>query len=46
MWSNNRESPSLSRIDRFYVSLEWEAKFLDLSQKRMHRLCSDHFPLR
>jgi hypothetical protein len=30
MWSNNRDSPSWSRIDRFLVSLEWEAKFPNL----------------
>jgi hypothetical protein len=26
-WSNNWESPSWSRIDRFLVSLAWEAQF-------------------
>jgi hypothetical protein len=43
-WSNNW-SPSWSKIDMFLVSSEWEAKFYDLSQKRLHRLCSDHFPI-
>jgi hypothetical protein len=41
-WSN---SVSWSRIDRFLVSPEWEAKFPGLFQKRMNRLCSDHFPI-
>jgi hypothetical protein len=43
MWSNNRDSPAQSRIDRFLVSPEWEAKFPNLYHKRLHRLCSDHF---
>jgi hypothetical protein len=38
--------PSLSRIDRFFLSLlDWEAKFPDLFQKWLLRLCSDHFPI-
>jgi endonuclease/exonuclease/phosphatase family metal-dependent hydrolase len=45
MWSNNREQPSWSRIDRFLVSADWEAKCPDLVQKRFLRLCSDHFPI-
>jgi hypothetical protein len=34
---------SWSKIDRFLVSSEWEAKFSSVSQKRLPRLCSDHF---
>jgi hypothetical protein len=34
-WSNNRDFHSWSRID----------KFLDLFQKRSHRLCSNHVKL-
>jgi hypothetical protein len=41
-WSN---TSSWSRIDRFLVSPDWEAKYPGLFQKRMHRLCSDHFPI-
>jgi hypothetical protein len=36
---------SWSRIDRFLVSPDWEAKYPGLFQKRLHRLCSDHFPI-
>ena len=42
-WSNNRETPFWSGIDRFLISPKWEAKFSGLSQKRLHRLCSNHF---
>jgi endonuclease/exonuclease/phosphatase family metal-dependent hydrolase len=41
-WSN---SYSRSRIDRFLVSSEWEIKYPSLIQKRLLRLCSDHFPI-
>jgi hypothetical protein len=41
-WSNNS---SWSRLDCFLVSLDWEAKYPCLLQKRVSRLCSDHFPI-
>ena len=41
-WSNNI---SWSRLDRFIGSSEWEARYPDLLQKRLLRLCSDHFPI-
>jgi hypothetical protein len=41
-WSN---LSSWSRLDRFLVSPDWEAKYPGLLQKRMPRLCSDHFPI-
>jgi hypothetical protein len=44
-WLNNRESPSWSRIDRFLVFLALEAQFMGLSQRRLCRLRSDHFPI-
>jgi len=44
-WSNNQEILSWSRLDRFLVSLDWEVKFLGTLQKRLPRLCSDHFPI-
>jgi endonuclease/exonuclease/phosphatase family metal-dependent hydrolase len=44
-WSNNRDSPSLSRIDRFLISLTWEAYFPVVTQSRLSRLLSDHFPI-
>jgi hypothetical protein len=42
MWSNNQETPSWSRLDRFLVFPDWEVKFPSSLQKRLPRLCSDH----
>ena len=44
-WSNSREAASKARLDRFLFSADWEDKFLTVSQRRMSRLCSDHFPI-
>jgi hypothetical protein len=41
-WSNTR---SWSRIDRFLISPNWEARFPEAIQKRLLCLCSDHFPI-
>jgi len=41
-WSNNS---SWSRIDRFFLYPDWKAKYPSLFQKRVHRFCSDHFPI-
>jgi hypothetical protein len=44
-WSSNRDQPVQSRIDRFLVSVEWEAKYADVTQRRLGRVYSDHFPI-
>ena len=44
-WSNNREMVSMSRIDRFLYTADWEEGFITISQKRLVRLTSDHFPI-
>jgi len=43
--SNNQEIYSLSNIDRFIVSPDLDVQFPLLFQKRIHRLCYDHFPI-
>jgi hypothetical protein len=44
-WSLAQDPPKWSRIDRFLISPDWEARFPGVSQKRLPRICSDHFPL-
>jgi endonuclease/exonuclease/phosphatase family metal-dependent hydrolase len=44
-WSNNSENTSSSRIDRFLFSLDWNDHFPNISQKRLPRILSDHFPI-
>jgi hypothetical protein len=44
-WSISCDPPVWSRIDRFLVSPDWEARFPVASQKRLPRLYSDHFPI-
>ena len=44
-WSNNQEDEIWSRIDRFLISPSWEDHYPEVLQKRLTRLCSDHFPL-
>ena len=41
-WSNNN---SRSRLDRFLFSLNVEEHFAMVTQWRLPRLCSDHFPI-
>jgi hypothetical protein len=42
-WSNNQENPTWSGLGRFLVSPDWEVKFPGSLQKRLPRLCSNHF---
>jgi exonuclease III len=44
-WSNNRTNMSSSRIDRFLISADWDGHFPKISQKRLPRVLSDHFPV-
>ncbi|XP_059450778.1 uncharacterized protein LOC132181539 [Corylus avellana] len=44
-WSVSQDPPLWSRIDWFLVSPELEAWFPGVRQKRLPRLCSDHFPI-
>ena len=44
-WSNSREVVSKARLDRFLFFADWEDKFPSVSQQRLPRLLSDHFPI-
>uniref|UniRef100_A0A2N9I4J4 Reverse transcriptase domain-containing protein n=1 Tax=Fagus sylvatica TaxID=28930 RepID=A0A2N9I4J4_FAGSY len=44
-WSSGSVNPSMSRIDRFLISSDWEDRYPEVSQKLMPRPLSDHFPI-
>jgi hypothetical protein len=44
-WSNEREHPTLERIDRFFFSNEWEAIFTNHELHSLASICLDHTPL-
>lgn len=44
-WSNERSHPTLERIDRAFVSLEWEDKFPNADLRPLSSDASDHIPL-
>ena len=44
-WSSGFANPSMSRIDRFLISADWEDHYPDVVQKLLPRPLSNHFPL-
>lgn len=44
-WSNERESPTLVSIDKFFANAEWEALFPSFMLMAASTSCSDHCPL-
>jgi hypothetical protein len=44
-WSSGSATPSLSRIDRFLISSEWEDQFHDVVQNLLPRPLSNHHPI-
>ncbi|XP_026430002.1 uncharacterized protein LOC113326498 [Papaver somniferum] len=44
-WTNSQSSPLLQRIDRFFMSTEWEDRCPGLVQTRLKRPISDHAPI-
>jgi hypothetical protein len=42
-WSNNQDPSSISRLDRFLVSLNWEEHFLYLIHHSVFHPLSNHF---
>ena len=41
-WFRNSDRPSMSKIDRMLVSTNWEDHFLDVTQRILPRVASDH----
>lgn len=44
-WSDKREVPVFSKIDRFFVSGGWLDFFSNVAINRLQRITSDHFPI-
>ena len=44
-WSSGSENPSLSRIDRFLISSDWEDQYPNVVQNLLPRPLSDHHPI-
>jgi hypothetical protein len=44
-WSNNRDTISMSRLDRFLFTTEWEGHYSRIGQRRLCQLLSNHFPI-
>ncbi|KAL4183783.1 hypothetical protein AMTRI_Chr11g156830 [Amborella trichopoda] len=44
-WSNHASEPSLSKLDRFLLSLNWEESFLTSSAIALPNPTSDHCPI-
>jgi hypothetical protein len=43
-WSNEREHPTLEKIDRAFISTEWEVLYSNNDLHSLSSLCSDHAP--
>jgi hypothetical protein len=44
-WRSGSVNPSMSHIDRFLISSDWEDVYPDVTQKLLPHPLSDHFPL-
>jgi len=44
-WSNRRDEPTLVRLDRCFVSLDWDTVFPNTTLRSLSRFASDHVPL-
>ena len=44
-WFRDSNSPSMSRLDRVLMTADWEEHFLDVTQRTLSRVVSDHCPL-
>lgn len=44
-WSNNRANPTFEKLDRFFVSHDWDLSYMNSLVKGLNRDLSDHVPL-
>ena len=44
-WSNRRDCPTLVRLDRCFINLDWDASFPNTALSSLTRFASDHVPL-
>jgi exonuclease III len=44
-WSSNRQNPTLQKIDRAFINLEWANTFPNSSISSLTRFVSDHVPI-
>lgn len=44
-WSNNRQCPTLEKLDRILVSVDWEEQFPDCFLQALSTDILDHYPL-
>lgn len=44
-WSNERERPTLEKLDRVLVTMDWESEFLNCFLQALPTMMSDHCPL-
>jgi hypothetical protein len=44
-WSNNRQNPTLQKIDRAFINLDWANTFPNSSVSSLTRFVSDHVPI-
>jgi hypothetical protein len=44
-WSNERQNPTLVRLDRVFYNSEWEMAYLDFTLTALGTRGLDHYPL-
>ena len=44
-WSNNRAVPTLQKLDRVFINLDWDLIFPNSSVSSITRFVSDHVPI-
>lgn len=44
-WSNNRANPTFEKLDRFFVSHDWDLSYMNSLVKGLNRDLSNHVPL-